>query len=275
MNTSNGDVRNRDVYGRLLEHKIAVVYGASGGIGSSVARAFARDGAKVHLVGRHEVPLEAVSEAIRSEQGAAQSALVDASDEAAVADHVQHVLAQDGRIDILFNAIGMADVQGTPLLDMPLNSVLQPVSTAVATQFNTARAVARAMVKQRSGVILTVTAEPTPGPNIGGFGAACAAIEGLWRSLAAELGPSGIRLIVIRSVGSADTPAVGGLFAALAHSSGSSVEEVIAAAGSATLLGRLPQVNEIANVATIMASDRASAITAAIVNATCGAWIDQ
>jgi 3-oxoacyl-[acyl-carrier protein] reductase len=69
----------------------------------------------------------------------------------------------------LFNAIGMEDIQGTPLLDMPLEDVAHPVIVATRTQFLTARAVARRMVEKGAGVILTITAEPTPSRNIGGF----------------------------------------------------------------------------------------------------------
>ena len=59
---------------------------------------------------------------------------------------------------------------------------MQPVLLAARTQFLTARAVARQMTRQRSGVIMSITAEPTPAANMGGFMAACAAVEALWRA---------------------------------------------------------------------------------------------
>lgn len=78
---------------------------------------------------------------------------------------------------------------------------------AMETQFITATAAARVMVKQRSGVILSLTA--TPGgigyANVGGFGPACCAIEGLSRDLGAELGLYGVRVVNIRSAGSPDS----------------------------------------------------------------------
>jgi 3-oxoacyl-[acyl-carrier protein] reductase len=168
----------------------------------------------------------------------------------------------------------MEDIQGTALLDMSLEDFAQPVIIATRTQFLTARAVARRMVRQGSGVILTITAEPTPAPNVGGFGMACAAIEGLWRSFAVELGPYGVRLIVLRSAGSPDTPAVQEVFKLHAKAAGKSIEEYLVDSGSGTLLRRLPMLAEVANVATIMASDRASAMTGAIANVTCGAFVD-
>jgi len=80
-----------------------------------VARALAPDGAAVFLAGRTLAPVRAVAEEISAGGGAAQAAQVDALDEQAIADHAAGVAAAAGRIDILFNAIGMEDVQGTPL----------------------------------------------------------------------------------------------------------------------------------------------------------------
>lgn len=173
----------------LLEKKNAVIYGAGGAIGSAVAHAFARDGAKVFLAGRTLAPIREVASQIARDGGSAKAARVDALDEQAVEQHIGDVASKAGRIDILFNAIGMEDIQGTPLLDMSLDDFVHPVMTATTTQFITARAAARRMVAQRSGVIMSITAAPSPARNVGGFRAACSAIEGLWRSLASELGP--------------------------------------------------------------------------------------
>ena len=260
----------------LLENKNAVIYGGGGGIGGAVARAFAREGAKVFLAGRTLTRVEAVAEEISASGGMAEAAQVNALDEQAVERHVGEVAEKAGAIDILFNAIGMEDVQGTPLLDMPFEDFAHPVSTATRTQFLTARAVARRMVGQGSGVILTITAGPARRavPNVGGFDTACSAIEGLWRTFAAELGPYGIRLVVVGSAGSPDTPDVQQTLELHARATGKSLEEVLADSGSETLLGRLPTVAEVANVATLMASDRASAMTGTIANVTCGSVVD-
>lgn len=260
----------------LLENKNAVIYGAGGAVGGAVARAFARDGARLFLAGRTLAKVEAVAEEISGAGGMAEAAQVDALDEQAVETHIGDVAGKAGNIDVLFNAIGMEDIQGTPLIEMPLEDFAQPVTIATRTQFLTARAVARRMVGQGSGVILTITAGPARKafPNVGGFGVACAAIEGLWRSFAAELGPHGIRLVVVESAGSPDTPAVQEVFKLHAKAAGRSLEEFLADSGSGTLLGRLPTLAEVADVATFMASDRASAMTGVIANVTCGALVD-
>jgi 3-oxoacyl-[acyl-carrier protein] reductase len=256
----------------LLTDKVALVYGASGSVGGAVARTFAREGARVYLAGRRQAPLDTVAAEIRANGGRAEVATVDAADEQAVEAHVADLVDRAGRIDILFTAIGLQDVQGTPLTEMSPESFSQPVAVAAHTQFLTARTVGRRMAQQGNGVLLTITAEPTPVENLGGFGAACAAIEGLWRGLAVELGPYGVRANVIRSAGSPDAPGVQATIGL--HAGGAPPEQLAREFGSATPLRRAALLAEVADVAAMLASDRASAMTAALVNVTCGAHID-
>jgi 3-oxoacyl-[acyl-carrier protein] reductase len=259
----------------LLENKNAIIYGI-GGIGSAVARAFAREGARVLLAARTLANVEALASEISAAGGMAEAAQVDTLDEQEVEEHISKVVEKVGRIDILFNAIGMQDVQGKPLVEMSLEDFTRPITIATRTQFLTARTVARRMIGQGSGVIMTITAGPARRafPNVGGFDAACAAIEGLWRTFAAELGSYGIRLVVIGSAGSPDTPDVQATLRLHARATGISFEEVLDESGSDTLLGRLPNVKEVANVAAFMASDYASAMTGVIANVTCGYIVD-
>ncbi|HSA66952.1 MAG TPA: SDR family oxidoreductase [Methyloceanibacter sp.] len=259
----------------LLQNKTAVIYGGGGAIGSAVARAFAREGAKVFLAGRTLAMLDAVADEIVGAGGVAEAAEVNAFDEETVQKHVDSVVSKAGAIDILFNAIGMQDVQGTPLIDMPLDDFMCPIVTAAKTQFVTARAVGRRMAQNGSGVMLTITAGPPEAvAYIGGFGPACGAIEGLWRGLAAELGPRGVRVICLRSAGSPDTPDVQLTFELHAKATGVTLQEFLAGLGGGTLLRRLPSSAEIANVAAMMASDRASAMTGTFVSVTCGSRFD-
>jgi 3-oxoacyl-[acyl-carrier protein] reductase len=121
---------------------------------------------------------------------------------------------------------------------------------------------------------MTITAEPTPATDLGGFMAACAVVEGLWRTFACELGPHGVRLIVLRSAGSPDAPSVQSVVSVHAEKRGVSPEEYHADLGTRTMLQRLPLVVEVANAATLLASDRASAMTAMNANVTCSAFFD-
>jgi len=84
----------------LLENKTAILYGAGGGLGGGVARAFAREGARVFLTGRTRPKLDMLAADIKAAGGAAEVAVLDALDEAAVEAHAQAVVSQAGRLDI-------------------------------------------------------------------------------------------------------------------------------------------------------------------------------
>src|SRR5688500_16165523 len=113
----------------LLDGKQAVIYGGGGAIGGAVARAFAREGATVHLAGRTQATLAAVADAIRSAGGTAHTAIVDALDEASVDRFADAVAADHGHLDISFDVISSHDVQGTPLAEMSLDDFEAPIRT--------------------------------------------------------------------------------------------------------------------------------------------------
>src|SRR5262245_34109002 len=101
----------------LLKNKVAVIYGAGGAIGGAVARAFAREGARLFLTGRLRAPVEAVAKDIVAAGGSAEAAEVDALDEHAVDEHLRSVIAKAARVDISFNAVG---IPGSTILGVPL-----------------------------------------------------------------------------------------------------------------------------------------------------------
>lgn len=147
---------------RLLENTAAIIYGASGRIGSGVARTFAREGATVLLAGRTETTLRAVAGDIAARGGQARVGVVDALDERAVEDHVASVVEQVEGIDVAFNLIPRGDVQGTRLLDLHVDDFLRPTLNGLRSCFLTARAAARHMVKRGSGMILMLTSGSGP-----------------------------------------------------------------------------------------------------------------
>ncbi len=256
---------------RLLEGKTAIVYGGGGALGGGVARTFAREGATVHLVGRTRGPLEAVAADIRAAGGAAEVAVLDARDEAAVAAHADAVAAEAGSIDVSFNLITRGDVQGQPLLELAVDDLARPVDNGLRTNFITARAAARHMVAGGGGVILHLNSGSAQGqaPMMGGTGSADAATEALMRNLAMELGPQGVRVLGIWTAGVADTLTKENL-AAVAGDAAPDPEVVIQMIGEATMLKRAPRTQQVADVAAFLASDRSSGMTAAIANVTCG-----
>ena len=184
----------------LLEHKNAVVYGAGGPIGGAVARAFAREGARVHLVGRTLDKLEAVAASIREAGGDAETAVVDALDEGAVDAHADTLVERFGSLDVSLCVINAREVFFTPLAEMSLADFEQPVTTLLRSAFITARAAARHMIRQRSGVILSFGGSGAPLRDffLGGFQVGLAAVEVFGRQLAAELGPHGIRVVTLQ-----------------------------------------------------------------------------
>src|SRR5919202_1268892 len=132
----------------LLEGKNTVIYGAGGSIGGAVARTFAHEGARVFLAGR------------------------------TVEEHARAVVADAGGIDVSFNLVTRGDVQGEPLIEMTTDDLLAAVVNGLRSNFITARAAARHMVEQGSGVILALDSGSANGsPMMGSTSPADAATD--------------------------------------------------------------------------------------------------
>jgi NAD(P)-dependent dehydrogenase (short-subunit alcohol dehydrogenase family) len=260
----------------MLNDKVAVIYGAGGAIGGSVARAFASEGASVFLTGRLRAPVDAVAEAIVAAGGSAEAAEVDALDEQAVDRHLESVIDQAGRVDISFNAIGIPDttIVGVPLTELDAEQFAQPITTYTRSYFLTARLAARRMVAGGSGVIMTVTALPArTGTRLnGGYGPAHAAKEAMTRDLSAELAPQGIRVVGLRPHGMPETSTMKEVFEAKA--TGMTWEQFQAYLAGTTHPRRVMTLEEVANMAVFLASDKASGVTGTTVNLTMGSLDD-
>jgi len=262
----------------LLTHKHAVIFGAGGAVGTAVAKEFATQGATLFLSGRQFAAVEQVAQEIHQEGGVAYAAEVDALDEQAVHAYLDRVAQEGGSIDILLNVMGPQPKDygnATSTLELPLEQFLLPLSTLVPSQFITARAAARHMVRQHSGVILFVTAIPARGfANATAIGSAFGAMESLLRCLAADLGPAGVRVVGIRSGAMVDTRTIQQSIENAAHRLSVSKEQVVSMFEQRTLLKRLPTVADTARLAAFLASDGARTLTGAIVNASSGSVID-
>ncbi|HEV2778865.1 MAG TPA: SDR family oxidoreductase [Actinophytocola sp.] len=250
----------------LLEGQNAIVYGAGGAIGGAVARAFAGEGARVHLAGRTLARLERVAEEIRDAGGAVATAELDALDERAVDEHADAVAARAGSVDISMNLISIGDVQGTPLAEMAVGDFLQPIVNLMRSAFLTARAAARHMIRQGSGVILMFggDGDPVRDYHIGGFQIALAAQESLRRQLASELGRHGIRVLSLQTGGIPETiPA-----------DFEGAEAIAKSLVDPTMLNRAATLADVGHVAAFAASDHARSMTATALNISCGAIVD-
>jgi 3-oxoacyl-[acyl-carrier protein] reductase len=257
----------------LLERKNAVIYGGAGSVGAAVARAFAREGARVFLAGRTRAALDRVAEELSGSGGSVETAEVDALDQRAVDEHADAVAARAGGIDVSFNAIGHGDVHGVPLLELSLEDFTRPITVAMRTQFLTTRAAARHMTRQGSGVVMAITATTArPAlPETGGTGVTFDAIESQCRQWARELGPHGVRVVWLQTTGLPEAladgvhPAYGA-----GPADGMTRAELIAWMRRSTQLNRLTSLAELGDVAAFVASDHAAAMTATGVNLTCG-----
>jgi NAD(P)-dependent dehydrogenase (short-subunit alcohol dehydrogenase family) len=261
----------------LLEDKAAVIYGAGGAIGGAVARAFAREGARLFLTGRDLAKVDAVATEVVAAGGVAETSQVDALDETAVGEHLDTVIGSAGGLDISFNAIGPGPADDrVPLIELGADAFARPVAFYTRSNFITATAAARHMSARGSGVIVTLTALPgrLPANLIGGQAPAWAAVEAFTRSLALELGPAGVRVVCLRSHAIPETPLIEENFATASRAAGVTAAQFQAKLEQTTLLGRLPTLAEVADTAAFVASDGAGAMTATVVNLSAGGFTD-
>jgi NAD(P)-dependent dehydrogenase (short-subunit alcohol dehydrogenase family) len=252
----------------LLPQKTAVIYGAGGSLGGATARAFAREGATVHLTGRTRAPLDAVAADIVAAGGRAEVAVLDALDERAVREHADAV----SNIDVSFNVVPRGDDQGTPLVDMTTDRFLDAITEGARSAFVTATTAARQMrARGTGGVILHLTSGSSRGsaPMMGNTGPTDAAVEAFYRYLAAENGAHGIRTVGIHTAGVKGT-LTREKVAAVSGEADPDLEAMVQMIAGMAMLRRRPELDEIAATAAFLASDRAGAITSGIVNATCG-----
>lgn len=251
-----------------LQDRTAIIWGGAGSIGTATARRFAEEGATVYLAGRTEETLREAAAAT----GAAGYGVVDVLDEDAVIAFVARVAEETGRLDVSFNVAARGDVQGAPLLEMPAADFVRPVTDGITGSFHTARAAARRMVAQGSGVVIELDSASArgSGPMMGGTGAADGAKDALVRDLAQETGPSGVRVAGIWTAGLTDSLTAEKLGAVTgAPVSQEMVDGIIANLDSLRMTRKSPVTTQIAATAAFLASDEAP-VTGTWLNATAG-----
>ncbi|MBC9207286.1 3-oxoacyl-[acyl-carrier-protein] reductase [Roseomonas aerophila] len=176
-----------------LEGKVALVTGATGGIGAEIARALHRQGAKVALSGTRKEVLETLA----AELEGALVAPANLSDPAAPAALVEQVEAAFGKLDILVNNAGFTrDGLAMRMADKDWSDVLEVDLTA---PFRLARAAMRGMMKRRTGRIISIASivGVTGNPGQANYAAAKAGLIGMSKSLAQELASRGITVNVV------------------------------------------------------------------------------
>jgi NAD(P)-dependent dehydrogenase (short-subunit alcohol dehydrogenase family) len=256
-----------------LKDRAAIIWGGAGSIGSATARRLVADGATVYLAGRTEATLKAAATA----SGAEGYGVVDVLDEDAVMAFVTRVATEVGHLDVSFNVAARGDVHGTPLLQMSTTDFLQPVVRGLTGSFHTARAAARQMVQQGSGVVVELDSASGngSGPMMGGTGAADGGKDALVRDLAREVGPSGVRVVGIWTAGVADTLTAEKLEATMgAPVSQEMLDGILANLAAMRATKQSPVTAQIAATVAFVACDDAAAITGTWINATAGMFVN-
>jgi len=264
---------------RVLQDKNAVVFGAGGSIGAAVAKEFAAEGVRVFLAGRTKASLEAVAKQIAASGGEARTAVIDVLDDASVNQCIDGVVKQAGRLDIVLDAAGPLAKEygnGKNAVDLPVEEFMVPLATMVRSRFITARAAARRMIKQRSGVIIFVTGSPARAhvPGATAIGAAFGAIENLAENLAFEVSPFGVRVVCLRTVANIDSRSIQDTIEIVAGQLNITKDQAMAQLAQGNFLKVPATVQDTANAAVLIASDRARMLTGTVVNASAGAALD-
>jgi NAD(P)-dependent dehydrogenase (short-subunit alcohol dehydrogenase family) len=263
----------------ILTGKHAIVFGAGGTIGAAVASEFAAAGAEVFLSGRTKSTVEAVATHITSNGGRAHAAVVDTLDDVVVNDYICSIVNETGKIDIVLDAAGpLAQEYGNTKMavDLPIEEFMVPLETMVRSRFITARAAARQMIKQHAGVIVLVTGSPAR-PHVPGataIGAAFSAMENLTQNLAFEVSPFGVRVVCIRTVANVDSRSIQDTMGFLVRQFNITPDQAVAQIAQSNFLKIPATVQDTANAAVLVASDRARMMTGTVINATAGAALD-
>jgi len=176
----------------LTTPRVAIVTGASRGIGKGVALRLARDGRHVVLMSRTAGPLADLKSRIEQSGGSASFKAVDVGDSAALAGAIDGVAAERGRIDILVNNAGIT--RDGLALRMSDEDWAQVIQTNLTSAFVAIRAAARVMMKGRFGRIVNISSTSGVVGNAGqaNYAAAKAGLLGLTKTIARELGAKGV-----------------------------------------------------------------------------------
>jgi NAD(P)-dependent dehydrogenase (short-subunit alcohol dehydrogenase family) len=177
--------------------QVVVVTGAASGIGRATAIAFAREGARLHLVDRTEAPLRQAAAAIVAAGGTATAHTADCADAAAVQAVAERVLAADGRVDVLFNNAGV--MTAGPFERISLDEWERVMGVNFWGVLHGVRAFLPAMISRGRGHIVNTSsmAGLVSLPHIAPYAASKHAVVGLTSGLAADLAPHGIGVTLL------------------------------------------------------------------------------
>jgi gluconate 5-dehydrogenase len=231
-----------------LKGRVALVTGASRGLGFAMAKALGQAGATIAINARNAEALGKAAELLRKDGIAATAMPFDVSDEQAAVDAVARVVRDNGKIDILISNAG-SNIRGA-VVDYKTADFHSVINTHLTAGFILAREAAKVMVRNRHGRIISTTSimGRVARPTVPAYAAAKAALDGLTRAMAVELGPHGVTVNAIAP----------GYFVTEINTPLLANKEFTAMVERRTPVGRWGQPDELGAAALFLASDEAS-----------------
>ncbi len=250
-----------------LSNKVAIITGASSGIGYATSKLFAREGARVVAAARRQPELDALVEEITQAGGQAIALAGDVKDEAFAKALVELAVGRFGGLDVAFNNAGtIGEMGATP--DVPLSEWEYTIKTNLTSAFLGAKYQLPAMLVRSGGSLIftsTFVGYTVGLPGMAAYTASKAGLIGLTQALAAEFGPKGIRVNALLP-GGTDTP-MGRIFA--------NTPDALAFVQGLHALKRMALPEEIAKSALYLASDASSFTTGTALLADGGVSINR
>ena len=246
-----------------LKNKVAVVTGASKGIGRAIAEVYAREGAAVVLASRSIDLLDAIAKNINANGGKAIALPVDVTNIESIEAMISKAVEVFGRLDILVNNAGIS--MAHPSEDLPAEQWRRALETNLFGMFYGCQAAARVMIPQGGGCIINISSiyGMVAAPGRVAYCSSKAAANMLTKVLAVEWGAKHIRVNAI-APGYTRTELVQGVI-----DKGMIALDAIE---KRTPLGRIGEVEDMTGLAVHMASDEASYLTGSVVNVD-GGWV--
>lgn len=256
-----------------LSGKVAIVTGASRGIGQELVRYFSAAGAMVFFCARREEPLKLLSDELSARGIATYARVCDVTDPAEVHKLIAWVVSQGGKVDILINNVGIAGPT-KPLEDTELLEWNETIGGNLTSTFLCMRAVVPVMKLNGGGSIVNISSVTGKRPLVyrSGYAAAKMGVIGLTRTSAEELGPFKIRVNAI-CPGAVEGERLDEVISGQADLRGVGVEQIREMVAKQSPLGELVRAVDVARAAAFLASDISARMTGQDINVTAGAFM--